>query len=180
MLITHDLGILTFHFSGWLHHRVTWNSARLLLLFTISFINLTLTPESFPWIGCVNSSSLLFNLRTAFPTELKWTIRREFQSPNLPSLAFQAISGSTLVSARTRDTCTTHSSAAICCFRKDDFFLFPVFLSTSFLIVSLLTSLLIPSAWMTLAISIFLHYSWPPLQLLLPPTLFYFCPLIHS
>lgn len=54
MLITHDLGILTFHFSGWLHQRVTWNSARLLLLFTISFINLVLTPEYFSWIGCVN------------------------------------------------------------------------------------------------------------------------------
>lgn len=59
-----------------------------------------------------HSFSFLFDWRTAFPMELNWSIRREFQSSNLLSLAFQALSE--LVSARTQSPWHLHRSLFCC------------------------------------------------------------------
>lgn len=135
------------------------------------------TPETLPHVGCVNSSSFLFSLRTALPMMLNWSTGSELQFPNLPPPVFRAISGSTffLPGPNLPDACTIHFSAAVCCLREDDFSSFPTLLSafSCFSVHFLLDYFHVDSDvdsswWMALTISILHHHSWHPFQLLVP------------
>lgn len=87
------------------------------------------TPGTFPHVGCVNSSSLLFGLRTALPMMLNWALEVNSSPQNLPPPMFRASSGSTffLPGPNLSGVCDAHSS--ICCLGEDDFSSFSTLLS---------------------------------------------------